>query len=169
LAFHEREIDVAKIIACTLIACFAGTAIPASAQNTPSYKSGPWSYRSIPCVDAMVKTVTPRLVSAGQKSYSTSDFQQSGVQVTFNTRLGADPAMPSALAAVTHYQDTAGNGVMVAEHPGDRVQVCVVQIPAPTQLCNPDADPRGRVYRVWDYRQKAQYAGMNSEHDCGGA
>ena len=58
---------------------------------------------------------------------------------------------------------------MIAEHPGDRVQVCIVQIPPPTKYCNPDTDSRGRVYRVWDYARKAQYAGMNSEHDCGGA
>ena len=167
--FHEREIDVAKIIACALIACLAGTAIPAGADNAPSYKSGPWHYRSISCVDATVKAVTPRLVSAGQTSYSKNDFLQSGVEVAFNTRLGADPAVPSALAGVTHYQGDAGNSVMMAEHPGDRVQVCIVQIPAPTQTCNPDTDSRGRVYRVWDYQQKAQYWGLNSEHDCGGA
>jgi hypothetical protein len=160
---------MAKIIACTLVACLAGTAIPAGADDAPNYKSGPWHYRSISCVDATVKTVTPRLGRAGQTSFSKSDFEQSGVEVAFNTRLGADPAVPSALAGVTHYQGDVGNSVMMAEHPGDRVQVCIVQIPAPTKYCNPDTDPRGRVYRVWDYRQKAQYWGLNSEHDCGGA
>lgn len=158
-----------RLIACTLIACIAGIAIPAAAQSAPGYKPGPWHYRSISCVDTTVKAVTPRLVSAGQKTYSKKDFQQSGVEVTFNTRLGADPAVPSAVVGVTHYQDSAGNNVMMAERPGDRVQVCLVQVPAPTKFCDPDADPRGRVYRVWDYRQKAQYDGMNSEHDCGGA
>ena len=77
--------------------------------------------------------------------------------------------MPSALAGVTHYQGDAGNSIMIAEHPGDRVQVCIVQIPAPTTHCNPDTDSRGRVYRVWDYKLKAQYSGLNGEHDCGGA
>ena len=158
-----------KLVACTLIACLGGTAIPAGANDAPVYKPGPWHYRSIPCVDTTVKTVTPRLVSAGQTSYSKKDFDQSGVEVGFNTRLGADPVVPSAFVGVSHYQGDAGNSVMIAEHPGDRVQVCIVQIPAPTQTCNPDTDPRGRVYRVWDYRQKAQYSGLNSEHDCGGA
>jgi hypothetical protein len=160
---------VTKIISCILIAYLAGAAIPACADNAPDYKTGPWHYRSISCVDTTVKTVTPRLASAGQTSYSKKDFQQSGVEVAFNSHLGGGPSAPSAFAGVTHYQDSAGNNVMMAEHPGDRVQVCLVQVPAPTQFCNPDTDPRGRVYRVWDYRQKAQYNGLNSEHDCGGA
>ena len=158
-----------KIIGCTLIACLAGAVVPAGANDAPEYKSGPWHYRSISCVDTTVKTVTPRLVSGGQTSYSKKDFDQSGVEVAFTTRLGADPAVSAAFVGVTHYQGDVGNSVMVAEHPGDRVQVCIVQIPAPTRTCNPDTDSRGRVYRVWDYRQKAQYSGMNSEHDCGGA
>ena len=158
-----------KIVAYALVGCIAGMAVPAGADDTPHYKSGPWHYRSIACVDTTVKSVTPRLGSAGQTSYSRSDFMQSGVAVTFNTRLGADPAEPAALAGVVHYQDMAGNGVMMAEHRGDRVQVCFLQAPAPTEFCNPDSDSRGRLYRVWDYRQKAQYAGTNSEHDCGGA
>jgi hypothetical protein len=158
-----------RIVACALVACIAGTVVPAGAQDAPKYKSGPWHYRSIQCVDTTVKSVTPRLGNAGQTSFSKSDFLQSGVAVTFNTRLGADPVEPAALAAVVHYQDTPGNNVMMAEHRGDRVQVCFLQAPPPTDSCNPDSDSRGRQYRVWDYRQKAQYAGGNSEHDCGGA
>jgi hypothetical protein len=160
---------VTKLIAGSLIACLAAGASPAGAQGGPALATGPWHYRSIPCVDALVKTVTPRLGSAGQTTYTKSDYDQSGVEVTFTTRLGADPAVPSALAAVVHYQGTAGNSVMIAERPNDRVQVCVLQTPVPTQFCNPDKDSRGRVYRIWDYRQQAQYSGMNSEHDCGGA
>jgi hypothetical protein len=160
---------VAKFVACALAACLAGGAIPAVADDAPDYKPGPWHYRSISCVDTTVKTVTPRLGRAGQTTFSKRDFEQSGVQVSFNTRLGADPAVPSTLVGVTHYQGDAANSIMIAEHPGDRVQVCFVQTPAPTKFCDPDADPRGRVYRVWDYKQKAQYAGLNSQHGCGGA
>jgi hypothetical protein len=47
--------------------------------------------------------------------------------------------------------------------------VCFLGPPAPTVYCNPDQDARGRTYRVYDYRQKQQYNGINSEHDCGGA
>ncbi len=44
---------------------------------------------------------------------------------------------------MTHYQDTAGNNVMMAEKKGDKVQVCFLGPPAPTQYCDPDKDPRG--------------------------
>jgi hypothetical protein len=160
---------VAKIVALALVACVAVTAAPARAQDTSHYKSGPWHSSSIKCTDVTVKTVTPRLENAGQTSYTRADFMASGVSVTFNTRLGADASDPSARASVTHYQDTAGNNVMMAEHPGNPVQVCLVKVPRATQYCHPNSDPRGRVFRVWDYKQRAQYAGMNSEHDCGGA
>jgi hypothetical protein len=160
---------VTKFVACVLVAGIAGTAVPAGAQNAPQYKSGPWHYRSIACVDTTVKSVTPRLGNAGQTTFTKSDFLQSGVAVTFNTRLGADPVGPPGFAGVVHYQDSAGNATMMAEHRGDRVQVCFLSAPAPTQFCNPDTDSRGRLYRVWDYRQRAQYNGTNSEHDCGGA
>jgi hypothetical protein len=165
----EREIAMVKIVGCALIACLGSGAIAVAAPDAPDYKPGPWHYRSVSCVDTTVKSVTPRLVSAGQTSYAKKDFEQSGVEVGFNTRLGADPAAPSAFVGVSHYQGDAGNSIMIAEHPGDRVQVCIVHVPAPTKYCNPDTDWRGRVYRVWDYRQNAQYSGLNSEHDCGGA
>lgn len=158
-----------KFVAWVLVAGIAGTAVPAGAQDAVKYKSGPWHYRSIACVDSTVKSVTPRLGNAGQTTYTRNDFLQSGVAVTFNTRLGADPVGPPGFAGVVHYQGTAGNTVMMAEHRGDRVQVCFLAAPAPTDYCNPDSDSRGRLYRVWDYRQKAQYSGTNSEHDCGGA
>lgn len=149
-------------------AAFIAPAVAAVAQ-TEEYAPGVWHYRSVACVDTTVKSVEPRLTSYGQKTFSRSDFLQSGVVVTFNTRLGSDPANPNMLAAVTHYQGTAGNDVMIAERAGDKVQVCFLSRPAPTKYCNPDKDGRGRVFRVYDYRRHASYAGMNSEHDCGGA
>ena len=157
---------------CALLAvastCGASSAV--FAQQTPDYEPGVWHYHTISCVDTTVLSVTPRLGSPGQTAFSTSDFVQSGVIVTFNTRLGVyAPAEPGARAAVTHYQDTAGNNVMMREHRGDKVQVCFLGGPAPTTTCNPDTDGRGRLYRVYDYRERAQYAGQNEEHDCGGA
>ncbi len=140
---------------------------PALADDV-QYAPGVWHYRSVSCVDTTVRSVEPRLTSAGAK-VTAQDFVQSGVVVDFNTTLGSDPANPRMRASVTHYQDTAGNTVMMREHPGDRVQVCFISRPAPTVYCNPDKDGRGRVFRVYDYRQRSQYAGMNSEHDCGGA
>jgi hypothetical protein len=113
-------------------------------------------------------SVEPRLVADGQTTFTAQDFE-SGVDVQFDTHLGADPAHPRMFASVTHYGGSPGNAVMIRERPGDKVQVCFLSRPAPTAGCNPDEDGRGRVYRVYDYRQRQQYSGMNTEHDCGGA
>lgn len=142
---------------------------PCSAQQNEEYKPGPWHYRSIPCVDTTVHSVAPRLSRGAQRIFSADDFDQSGVVVTFNTHLGSDPAIRGILAAVTHYQQAIGNGIMRSERPGDRVQVCFLGPPAPTKFCDPDKDERGRTYRIYDYRQHAQYSGSNEEHTCGGA
>jgi hypothetical protein len=147
---------------------FSGT-VPALADTDPGYPNGPWHYRAISCVDTTVSQVVPRLTGGDQTKFTAADFQQSGVQVTFNTGLGVQPLFPNDKASVVHYQDTLGNTIMVAEHRGDRVQVCFLGGPAPDQYCNPDKDDRGRQYRVYDYAQRKQYWGMNSEHDCGGA
>lgn len=142
---------------------------------------GPWHFRSIPCLNATVLSVTPRLYTLNQRVFTVRDFEQSGVVVTFKTRLGVDPALrlPSDIPAqfralagyadVTHYQNVEGNDVMTSERRGDIVQVCFLGPPIPTKSCNPDKDARGRLYRVYDYRQHASYEGWNSEHACGGA
>jgi len=157
-----------RFFACLSLVMLSG-ALPALADPDPGYLPGPWHFRAISCVDTTIVSVTPRLGEAGQTSFSAADFQQSGVQVTYNTGLGIQPLFAHGLASIVHYQDTAGNNIMAAEHRGDRVQVCYLGGPAPTQYCNPDKDTRGRLYRVYDYRQHQQYWGGNAEHDCGGA
>jgi hypothetical protein len=144
------------------------TSIPALAQQEDAYKAGPWHYRSISCVDTTVISVTPRLGNPGQTKFSAQDFLLTGVSVTFKTTLGSDPALPPSQVTVTHYQGSTDNKTMQAEHPGDKVQVCLVGVPPPTDYCDPDNVPRGRIYRVYVYRQKKQYAG-GSQHGCGGA
>jgi hypothetical protein len=135
-------------------------------------QGGVWHFKSIPCVDTTVLSVTPR-ISVSQTS-TKQDFERSGVIVQFNARLGFGSLFPEAHAGVTHYQG-ASNDIMMAEHPGDRVQVCFLGPPDPTWdshgnlTCDPDTDSRGRTYRVYDYRLRGAYAGMNSEHGCGGA
>lgn len=142
-------------------------ASPVSAQDE-QYVPGPWHYRSVACVNTTVTSVEPRLVADGQTKFTAADYE-SGVEVDFATHLGSDPAHPHMFASVTHYGGLPGNAVMVRERRGDTVQVCFLSRPAPTTGCNPDEDGRGRVYRVYDYRQRQQYSGMNTEHDCGGA
>ncbi len=158
-----------RLLSLAFVACIgASTAVPAGAQENVQYKPGAWHYKSIPCVDTTVLSVLPRL-SNGGAAPTKQDFVSSGVQVSFNSTLGADPVDKSARAEVVHYQDSPGNAVMMAEKKGDKVQVCFLGPPAPTSTCDPDKDSRGRTYRVYDYRQKQQYNGMNSEHGCGGA
>jgi len=140
-----------------------------AAAQDEDYTPGAWHFKSVPCVDTTVRLVVPRLSASAQGTFTARDFVQTGVDVVFNTYLGSDPAFPHMWASIVHYQDTPGNDVMVREHSGDRVQVCFLSRPAPTLVCNPDKDSRGRIFRVYDYRQRAQYWGMNSEHDCGGA
>ncbi len=52
------------------------------AQDNIQYKSGPWHYKSIPCVDTTVTAVTPRLGNAGQTTFTKQDFIASGVYVS---------------------------------------------------------------------------------------
>ena len=116
----------------------------------------------MPCVETTVTQVTPRLKGTGFES---------GVEVWFDTSLGVEKFSNEWGAGVVHYQDDTGNDVMAAEHRGDKVRVCLVSVPAPSKQppCDPSKDPRGRVYKVYDYKQHVWYSGMNSEHECGGA
>ena len=159
-----------RLLSLAFVACIAAsTTVPAGAQEDVQYMPGAWHYKSIQCVDTTVVTVTPRLGNAGQTTFSKQQFLDTGVYVEFKTTLGSDPAAKPANAGVVHYQDSPGNSVMMAEKKGDKVQVCFLGPPAPTTTCDPDKDSRGRTYRVYDYKQKQQYNGGNSEHGCGGA
>jgi hypothetical protein len=160
------------------LATLLSTASSARAQAVPDtdYLSGPWHFRAVTCLDTRVTAVEPRLVETGEHPpYRPESFKRSGVVVTFASGLGVRPLFPKAFAAVLHYDGDTANDVMVAEKPGDRVQLCFLGGPAPTVGangaigCNPDTDPRGRQYRVWDYAQRKQYVGYNAEHLCGGA
>ena len=165
-----------RIAFCASLSLAIVAAAGARAADAPGYLPGPWHFRAVSCVDTTVSVIGPRLVDAGEHApYSPDDFKNSGVVVTFASGLGMRPVFAKAFAAVVHYQGDAGNDVMIAEKPGDRVQLCFLGGPAPQGGanaaigCNPDTDPRGRQYRVWDYAQSKQYVGFNSEHLCGGA
>lgn len=160
---------VVRVVLGSLVAFVSSFPVAIFAQNEPPLKPGVWHYKSVPCVNTTVFSVRPRLQSVGQKTFSAADYEQSGVVVVLKTELGVDPARPGGHASVTHYQNLDGNDVMMSERQGDRVQVCFLGAPPPTQFCDPDRDPRGRMYRVYDYRQHASYSGWNSEHACGGA
>ncbi len=155
---------LASLLAVALLFC--STASVQADQSPPS----PWHFKNVPCVDTTITRVTPRLSSIGQKSFTLEEFEQSGVSVSYDSTLGSNPAAHRLFnAGIMHYQDEVGNDVMINERPGDRVQLCFLGAPAPTDQCNPDLDSRGRSFRVYDYRQRADYTGENSEHTCGGA
>jgi hypothetical protein len=162
---------LSRILAGVIGALLIGASLePAGADDLdPNSKPGAWHYRSIACADTTVTEVTPRLGSENQKTFTRQDFVQTGVIVRFASRLGVDPLTPTANASVTHYQDLPGNTIMMTERVGDRVQLCFLGAPAPTVSCDPDSDPRGRFYRVYEYRRHTAYAGENEEHSCGGA
>lgn len=139
------------------------TAIAYASDGSVPNVSGPLHSPSIKCVDTTILEVTPRLEN--------STMQESGVEVWFASNLGVEKfGTKQTGAGVVHYQGD-DNAVMAAEHPGDKVQVCLVGVPNSTDDpgCDPKTDPRGRVYRVYDYKQKASYSGINGEHGCGGA
>src|ERR1700677_4276832 len=75
--------------------------MPAALAQDVQYVPGVWHYRPVACVTTTVRSVEPRLTSDDQKTFTASDFQQSGVFVEFNTPLGSDPAHPNMRAAVT--------------------------------------------------------------------
>ena len=89
----------------------------------------------------------------------------SGVYAVFRSKLGVEQFPDTSASVVVRYLDP----VMAKQKVGDKVQVCLVNFPDPDRSCKPDKDPRGRIYRVYNYRLKAAYSGPNGNHLCGGA
>ena len=108
-----------------------------------------------PCIETRIQSVSTYF--EGQPD--------SGWDVGFTGRIG-DPYRGTI---VPHLTDRSGSDYR-ALHAGDRVKVCLVEAPSPERgICDPHVDPRGRVYRVYDYRLHAAYTALNSAHGCGGA
>ncbi len=133
---------------------------PAAGAQSNLNKGGAWSAKTHKCVDTTVTSVGYRL----------QGMSDSGSAVEFATSLGVSGmksynGQPMRAGIVSYNTEP----VAAREHRGDRVQVCLVSVPKRDQYCNPSTDSRGRMYRVYDYRQHAAYSGANSEHACGGA
>ena len=149
---------------------------PAEEDIRMSLAGGAWHPgKFVPCADGVVTSVHPRL----------DEPAVNGVQ-TFGSGVGVEIKLPTAPrflngqpfpeAAVVHYDHDIANELMQSEKPGDKVQVCLVSFPTPTHdlqtgkiVCDPETDPRGMVYRVYDYKRHGAYMGPDSEHGCGGA
>jgi hypothetical protein len=171
---------LASLAACAMFvaafACCSAGAMADESDDQMMAAGGPWHGNAVLCAAGVVRDVGPRLTS-GQRAPTAADYA-SGVQVFLDI-----PSKPRwllnktfATAAVVHYQDSAGNALMQKARRGDPVQVCLVSFPVPTHdpktgavFCDPNADPRGFVFRVYAYRQRAAYVGPDSQHGCGGA
>jgi hypothetical protein len=163
----EMSESMKRILATASCAVLLGP-VAAAAQTPDPGLRGPWHYLSVACVDTTVYSVIPRLTVPGQRTFTKADFKNAGVEVEFNSYLGMGPAFPKMRAMVTHYELEDGDGLMMEERPGDKVQLCFLNGPTPGPGCNPDKDPRGREYRIFDYKRHASYDGWNEEHGCGG-
>jgi len=163
---------------CVAAAQPFGTAPVDRTMHDWTVAGGPWHFRSVPCVDGTVTAVGPRLANPGQTRFTAQDYKNSGVEI--EVRLARPtaflPGMVRGTAAVVHYQDDYDNAFIGGEKRGDRVQVCLMGFPTPTYdaarkqyICNPDADPRGWWFRMYDYRRHKAFFGPDTEHGCGGA
>jgi hypothetical protein len=92
---------------------------------------------------------------------------QSGIYANFQSKLGVETFEKTTARVLD--RGTLLNSVMDAQVVGDKVQVCLIYMPESEKRCNPEKDPRGRVYRVYNYRLKSAYVGINANHLCGGA
>lgn len=168
---------------CLALGAMSGS-LPAPAQSGSDLGShdeitggGAWRFSPIPCVDTKVTSVRPRLGDGTQQSFGKADFDGTGVVVEMALPPGFRfMTTTRVVPSVVHYQGDQDNAIMRAQRPGDRVQVCLLSFPTPTYdagakrfICDPDADARGFVFRVYSYRQRAAYYGPNSQHGCGGA
>ena len=91
----------------------------------------------------------------------------SGFFAVFQSKLGVESFSDAHAAVVDRSADS--NSALAKQKVGDKVQVCLIGAPPKDQYCNPDKDPRGRFFRVYNYRLKVAYAGTNANHLCGGA
>ena len=71
--------------------------------------------------------------------------------------------------SVSIHTEPFANRIWTQTKVKDKVQVCLLSIPARTDTCNPDIDERGRMYYVYNYRLKGAFIELTGSHACGGA
>lgn len=168
-----------RSLAIAIVVLLSLCAAPASAdQDTDSetLAGGAWhAGKLVPCANGFVTSVHSRLVEA-----PSGGAQTFGSGVVVEMKLPTAPTFlngqPFRTASVVHYDSERGNALMQAEKPGNRVQVCFIGFPTTSHdphsgrvICDPNVDPRGMTYRVYDYKNRTTFMGPDSEHGCGGA
>ena len=101
------------------------------------------------------------------KGYYFENQPDSGSYAKFSARLGVSQVKDAVVEIVD--RSAKPDSILARQQVGDRVQVCLIGYPTKDQYCDPDRDRRGRYYRIYNYRQKAEYSGANANHSCGGA
>jgi len=125
----------------------SGVAVPPVALAKPAPQ----------CVQTTIARVT---------TYFEND-PSSGSVIIFASNLGV-ANFAGAKATIVDRYATAGSAITRARA-GDAVKLCLTDVPAADQYCNPNKDSRGRVYSAYDNRLRASFSGSNANHGCGGA
>jgi len=118
---------------------------------------------------ALAKKPAPKCVQttiARVTSYFEND-PSSGSVIIFASNLGVANFKDQKATIVDRYA-TAGAAITKARA-GDSVKLCLVEIPKAGEGCDPNKDPRGRIYSAYDNRLRASFTGSNANHGCGGA
>lgn len=143
------------------------TAAPAAglAANAAQPTHGPWTTGD--CVNTTIDFFGPRLdMPHGTPAQLRNAIQESGIHIDYAThhwdRHHWEPA--SVL-----YQGEDELAVAARQRLGDKVQMCFISSPQKTAYCDPVADPRGIIFRIYNYRLRAEFRAPNSQHGCGGA
>jgi hypothetical protein len=150
---HVRHVRHALVALATASLWFAAPAGMALASSGPQEIQAP-----LGCVNTVVtKSLAP-----------TGSSMADGGELAFH----ADIAPGHGAAGQTIRTLYVPPGYDPVASVGDRVRVCLLQIPEKTASCDPATDVRGREFLVFD-RSKPQRenAGVlfNGEHLCGGA
>jgi len=171
---HNKMLFNRAVIALSMaIIVVAATPCLASFNDTERNASPlPSSHN---CIRAKIISVSTRLVSVNPKTGKETIMPGSGFAAEYSGHL-PDPYVGKITPNVVFYQNDPANEIVAMEKAGDLVQACVISFPnaaiTPTHTlgqCDPVADRRGRILRIYDYKLHYAYIGQNSEHGCGGA
>lgn len=150
---------------CALLAGLVALSTSGLAASAAQPKNGPWT--SGDCVVTKIVDIGPRLdVPHATPAQLREAIDHTGIHIDYATHRWDSRHWD---AASVLYQGEPALSVATKQHVGDAVQLCFISRPEKTEYCNPDQDPRGIVFRIYNYRLKSEFQAPNSQHSCGGA